>query len=166
MKILEIKNNLNYGNDEITSWVNNLIKDKTIPSSLELMSILAKDKISIGFIIKDAYDREILISSFGVGTLGWFTTKRENLLNYMDGGILSCGLYDEDPTTIDLDNFDILITLSAGLFIMNNEENAYIIVSETEIELDIAIEDLDEDIFKEKLEEADKIIIPMLTFND
>lgn len=138
-------------------------------SSSKLMYILGKSNINIACIIKDSYGREIIVSSFGVAEI-----NKENLysdkLDSCDGGLVSCGIYEKNPSLLcekNYENFDIVVFYKTNLITCGKNMTGYYILEDTNLDIDMAINDCDSDIFQEEIEKYDdskKIFIPEIKF--
>lgn len=148
---------------EIDSRTKNIDYDKAreIVNGLsiqKLMELNIMDNLYIGVRFTDAFDRELLFTPFGAVQTDMGSMKVDN----MDGGLVSCGIFDLDVTMMAYQNFDVLIEVSVDLISTNDD--GYLIIDDTSYDLDISIEYPDREVFKQEMKKCDYKLIPRMFF--
>ena len=140
--------NIIYRNKTINkNNVNNFVPKK--PAPFYLMQTLSKDKISIACIIKDKYERTLLISPFGTTQINQSYASEK--MDVFDGGLAPTGIYsycsleDEEDWT-----FDLIIYYEVELIVSGENMVGYYLIQETSAGLYDSIELKDYDLFEKE----------------
>lgn len=130
------------------------------------MKTLSEEKISIACIIKDEYEKTLLISPFGTTQINQSYTSEK--LDIFDRGLAPTGLYsyysleDEEKWT-----FDLIIYYEVELIISGENMVGYYLIPETNADLYDSIELKDYDLFeKERKKLPDSQYIPIFDFKN
>lgn len=126
-------------------------------SSKILMNILAEHGLNIACIIQDKNDRRIIISSFGVAQLNTKNIYADRL-DSCDGGLVSCGLYEKNPSLLTEENygkFDFVVLYYTDLITCGKNMTGYRILASTNVDMDMAISDGDSEAFQIEIDRYD-----------
>ena len=87
---------------------------------------------------------------------------RSMKVDYMDGALVLCGIFDLDVKMMAYQNFDVLIEVSVDLISTNDD--GYLIIDDTSYDLHISIEYPDIELFKHEMKKCDYKLIPRMFF--